>query len=85
MFKPKNITGVIDFGSQNATNWGKIFYNTATPSTVALNVGSNVDRTTGALTGTTGTDGKVTVSAHTDGYVYIENRSGSSRTFYVRF
>ena len=33
---------------------------------------------TGAKTGTTGTDGKVTVSAHTDGKIYIENRSGGA-------
>ncbi len=31
-----------------------------------------------ALTGTTGTDGKLTFSAHTDNKLYIENRSGSS-------
>lgn len=36
--------------------------------------------TTGALTGTTGTDTKLTVSAHTDGLIYIENRRGSAKT-----
>lgn len=30
-----------------------------------------------ALTGTTGTDGKLTVSAHSDNKLYIENRTGS--------
>lgn len=35
---------------------------------------------TGALTGTTGTDAYITVSPHTDGYIYIENRLGA--TFY---
>lgn len=48
-------------------------------------IGGTVDTTTGALTGTTGTDGRVTVSAHTDGTVYIENRTGVSRTFRVSF
>ncbi|MEP0323288.1 hypothetical protein [Bauldia litoralis] len=43
----------------------------------------NVDATqvnfsTGALTGTTGTDGKFTISAHTDGMLYLENRRGST-------
>lgn len=33
--------------------------------------------TTGALTGTTGTDARFTVSAHTDGKIYFENRLGS--------
>lgn len=37
--------------------------------------------TTGALVGTTGTDGKFTISGHTDGKVYIENRLGVTRTF----
>lgn len=34
---------------------------------------------TGALTGTTGTDGNMTVSAHTDGKIYLENRSGTAK------
>lgn len=36
---------------------------------------------TGILTGTTGTDGKFTISAHTDGKIYIENRTGSTVSF----
>lgn len=40
---------------------------------------ANVAVTTGALTGTTGVDGNVTVSAsHADGKLYIENRYGSA-------
>lgn len=42
------------------------------------------DTTTGVLTGTTGTDGKITVSAAVStGRVYIENRSGASRSLQV--
>ena len=41
--------------------------------------------TTGALTGTTGVDTNLTISAHTDGNLYIENRTGSSRTYSVTF
>jgi hypothetical protein len=41
---------------------------------------TNVDVTTGALTGTTGTAGHFTISAHTDGLLYLENRSGASRS-----
>lgn len=33
---------------------------------------------TGILSGTTGTDGKLTVSPHTDGKLYVENRFGSA-------
>jgi hypothetical protein len=36
-----------------------------------------VAATTGALAGTTGTDGKLNVSVHTDGAIYIENRTGA--------
>lgn len=32
---------------------------------------------TGVLTGTTGTDTKFTISAHTDGKLYLENRTGA--------
>jgi hypothetical protein len=49
---------------------------------VAVNeiaVGSTLSATTGALTGTTGVDGEVTVSVHSDGKLYVENRSGSAR------
>lgn len=45
--------------------------------------GADFEVTTGALAGTTGTDAKVTLSAHTDGKIYLENRSGASRDFTV--
>jgi hypothetical protein len=48
---------------------------------VAYIKGSNVDVGIGALTGTTGTDGKMTVSVYTDGKLYIENRTGLQRNF----
>jgi hypothetical protein len=40
--------------------------------------------TTGVLTGTTGTAGKITFSTHTDGLIYIENRIGGTRSFYYQ-
>jgi hypothetical protein len=40
---------------------------------------------TGILSGTTGTDGHVTYSAHNDGNLYIENRGGASTTFNILF
>jgi hypothetical protein len=43
----------------------------------------NVTFTTGALAGATGADGDITLSAHTDNNIYIENRSGGSKTFTV--
>jgi hypothetical protein len=44
---------------------------------------TSVDVTTGALTGTTGAAGHLTISAHSDGNLYVENRTGSSRGFGV--
>lgn len=40
---------------------------------------ANVAVTSGALAGTTATDGKLTLSVHTDNKIYIENRLGSTR------
>jgi len=57
---------------------GLVYYDTVAPATQILVVGSNVEVATGALTGTTGSDAKVTVSAHTDGKIYFENRIGYS-------
>lgn len=48
----------------------------ATPYTVLIAGTAIMAATTGALTGTTGTDGKITVSAHSDGKIYVENRTG---------
>lgn len=47
--------------------------------------GANLEATTGILTGTTGNNGKVTVSAHTDGNIYIEQRRGASVAFRITF
>lgn len=57
-------------------------------STIAGNMGnagyagSVMNIATGALNGTTSTDTKINISAHTDGRVYIENRSGSNQNMY---
>jgi hypothetical protein len=45
---------------------------------------ADVNTATGVLTGTTGTDGKVTISCYnTTSTIYIENRSGAFAGFYV--
>jgi len=53
------------------------------PSTGIVAAGSVVKVTTGVLTGTTGTDGFFTVSCHTDGKVYLENRLGGAISWVV--
>lgn len=47
---------------------------------ISASVIVNFEVTTGALAGTTGNDNRLTVSAHTDGKLYIENRRGSAKT-----
>lgn len=52
-------------------------------TTVLISPTGDIEVTTGALAGTTGTDVKLTVSAHTDGLLYVENRLGAS--YLVRY
>jgi hypothetical protein len=55
------------------------------PSSAAVNTGVNFNTSTaGAPTGTTGTDGKVTLFlGGTSGTYYLENRIGSTHTFQI--
>ena len=40
---------------------------------------------TGVLTGTTGVDTETTLSIHTDGNIYLENRSGEAKDYVLTF
>lgn len=62
----------------NGVAWCKVRRSSGVAAISALAAGSNFDVTTGALAGTTGVDTKVTLSAHNDGKLYIENRSGAA-------
>lgn len=44
-----------------------------------------INTTTGVLTGTTGVDGVITISTHTDGKFYFENRFGASLFINITF
>jgi len=46
---------------------------------------TGVDTTTGPLSGTSGTDGRFTISAADDGNIYLENRRGGTLRVEVRF
>jgi len=62
--------------------WGMASFQgdgTAVMASVAEAAG--VDFTTGALAGTTGVDGQLTVSIDTGGLIYIENRTGGVESF----
>lgn len=72
-----------------ANPWGVWFVRgSGTPAVRPELIGSGVslvDTTTGALAGTTGVDTHFTISAHTDGKAYLENRAGSARSGRVVF
>jgi hypothetical protein len=53
------------------------------PQAVAMIGSAGCTFVTGALAGTTGTDGKLNLSSDAVGNLYIENRLGSSRTYAI--
>jgi hypothetical protein len=53
--------------------------------THAIVAGSNLNTTTGALTGTTGTSGKCTISSGNDGNLYFENRLANNQVWSFTF
>lgn len=78
-FTPPNNQGMILIWRRSLTVgltvWGLVYYNAGATAFTAIAVGgANLEVRTGVLTGTTGTSGKLTVSAHTDGKIYVENR-----------
>ncbi len=84
-FTPPKSSGImmLSNGAGQNARFCFIAYNTSSGTAAdAGYVGSVMNLTTGALTGTDGTDTKINVSAHTDGKIYIENRSGASHTMY---
>lgn len=82
-FTPTQPQGLMMISADNDVTFSAlVFYNVnAGGAQTTLVAGTNAEVTTGALSGSTGTDNKVTVSAHTNGRVYIENRSGSQDVF----
>jgi hypothetical protein len=71
----------------NSTYTGLIaLENTGTATTALVSSGTGVEVTTGVLTGTTGTDTKLTVSVvDSGGALYIENRTGVTRSVVWNF
>lgn len=84
-FTPVTSRGVLILrsGGAQSTIFGMFTYAAVSGTAYCYSwvVGSATVAATGALSGTTGTDTKVTVSAHTDGKIYIENRSGGQQSF----
>lgn len=85
-FTPKTARGVMILRSSGARSdiFGMVTYAAVAGTAYCYswgNIGSNTNVTTGALTGSSGTVGKVTISAHTDGKIYVENRQGNGLVF----
>jgi len=74
--KDSGMIGVFTELTDNA--FGKLFFEVVTPFGTEAYSGSLFDVSTGPLTGTTGLDGRLTVSPANDGDIYIENRLGAT-------
>ena len=66
----------------NSIDIGSLFYKQAS-NLSSIYAATNVDFTTGVLSGTTGTDGKLNISAVSD-TIYVENRLGASTFIRVK-
>lgn len=83
--------GVVDISSGDGlpARLGTIAFTTLGGAAAAAaftgSLGTDVDAATGALADAGGVDANVTVSAHTDGLLYISNRLGATKTFYITF
>lgn len=78
-FTTVNQQGVLEVYCRNGATAGLMVYDLDTPATALLYNTADVAVTTGALAGTTGTNGFLTLSASaTNDRLYIENRLGSS-------
>lgn len=82
-YTPATTTGLLSVSA--GSSFGAIVgYSTDGGVThMGMTTGSGMRNASGALGGTTGPDGTFTVSAHTDGLVYLENRTGGARAVRV--
>lgn len=77
-FTPPTAKGILTIMTQGDTAvYGQVAYDTTTPATALLTSSADLQVTTGALAGTTGTSSKITVSTDS-GLIYIENRLTAS-------
>lgn len=77
-FTPQNTIGFLFF--KHDSHYTIISYDTSpTPLCIKVSASALIDVATVALRGTTGTDGRITISAY-NGKLYIENRTGATIT-----
>jgi len=77
-FTPGKSHGMLCIHCQTSCTSAIIAYDVDGAVSIAITAqsGTTFAVTTGALSGTTGTDGKFNVSVYTDGKIYLENRTG---------
>ena len=80
-FTPPSTMGIITvMNDDEPSTFGTVAYDTSVPNTALLSGGGNLEVATGVLSGTTGTNNRVTVSADSvSGNIYVEARKGTSR------
>lgn len=79
-FSPANKRGFLFFRRLDGATGAVISFDAISDTAYCFKIAGSVsiETRTGALTGTTGTDNVITISAHTDGKIYIENRLGTT-------
>jgi hypothetical protein len=77
--------GVVTIVTDDIDGVGVVYFETVGASVLKLAGATNTEVATGVLSGTTGADAKLTISAHTDGKIYIENRLGASAEVRLSF
>lgn len=74
----------IQVGGSASYRYSAGVFREATSVAITGHGDADIEFTTGALAGTTGTDNKFTMSVHTDEKLYFENRLGSAQPVYLR-
>jgi len=79
---PPAVSGMIEvFAESTSQAFGKYYYRVAGGAlTTEAYSGTLTEALTGALNGTTGVDGDLTISSDSGGTIYIENRLGASKS-----
>ncbi|MFP4239718.1 MAG: DUF2793 domain-containing protein [Rhodosalinus sp.] len=80
-FRPEDQVGwLLLTGNGSGTRRFFGWFHAGASQIVGTTIGSSVEKNDGALDGTTGADGKLTIGADDSGLVYIENRTGGAKT-----
>lgn len=78
----QDVTG----NSPDITQAALVLFDAGTTAAISsIFTGTFTTLNTGVLTGTTGSDTTLNISAHSDGNIYVENRSGDSATYRYLF